>query len=231
MQNRHITPMIFDMHVHTSLSPCSGMAADEAIMCAKERGVDGICITDHATMDIRYTLSEGIQQNGICVIFGMEYSTSQGDFLVFGPFERLARDLPAHQLLQTVERNGGIAVAAHPFRRKRPVNEKIIQEGLCGAIESINGRNTLTENLAAERWLRYYDLIACAGSDAHTPDEVGTVATRFFVPVRTRSDLITALKKKRCRPEIPLFVQPRACVPHQNPTIPSFRPAPSNIFV
>ncbi|AQV02541.1 PHP domain-containing protein [Desulfococcus multivorans] len=208
--------MIFDMHVHTSLSPCSGMTADEAVLRAKERGLDGICITDHDTMDIRHTLSEGIQENGICVIFGMEYSTSQGDFLVFGPFEGLARDLPAHQLLQTVERNGGVAVAAHPFRRKRPVNEKIIQEGLCGAIESFNGRNTLAENLASERWRRSYDLMACGGSDAHTIDEVGTVATRFFVPIRTRADLITALKKRRCRPEIPAFMQPRACVNRDN---------------
>jgi predicted metal-dependent phosphoesterase TrpH len=223
--------MIFDMHVHTSLSPCSGMTVDEAVMCAKERGLDGICITDHDTMDIRHTLSEGIQENGICVIFGMEYSTSQGDFLVFGPFEKLEPNLPAHQLLRTVERNGGVAVAAHPFRRKRPVNEKIIQEGLCDAIESFNGRNTLIENLAAERWRRCYDLIECGGSDAHTMDEVGAFATRFFVAIRTRSDLIMALKKRQCRPQIPSFVKPRAYIPYQAPTIPAFRLASSAIRV
>ncbi len=202
------------MHVHTALSPCSGINVVEAVRCAKERGLDGICITDHDTMDIRHTLSEGLQENGTCVIFGMEYSTSQGDFLVFGPFERLARDLPAHQLLQAVEHNGGIAVAAHPFRRNRPAAEQIIREGLCGAIESINGRNTLTENLAVERWRRCYDLIECGGSDAHMIDEVGTVATRFFASIRTRSDLITALKKKQCQPEIPAVMQPRACAPY-----------------
>lgn len=221
--------MNFDMHVHTSLSPCSGMNVDEAVMCAKERGLDGICITDHGTMDIRHELSEGFQENGICVIFGMEYSTSQGDFLLFGPFERLVRDLPAHQLLKTVEQNGGIAVAAHPLRRKRPVDENIIREGLCVAIESINGRNTLSENLATEGWRQCYDLTECGGSDAHTINEVGAVATRFSVPIRTRFDLITALKKRRCRPEIPPFVQPRSCIPYQNPTIPSFQPTPSTI--
>ncbi len=223
--------MIFDMHVHTSLSPCSGMTADEAVGRAKELGLDGICITDHDTMDIRHTLSEGLQENGLCVIFGMEYSTSQGDFLVFGPFERLARNLPAHQLLQTVEQDGGVAVAAHPFRRKRPVNEKIIRDGLCGAIERFNGRNTFSENLAAERWRRCYDLIECGGSDAHTIGEVGTFATRFFVPIRTRSDLITALKESQCRPEIPAFAQPRDGAASQNPATPSFGPAPSTVYV
>ncbi len=223
--------MIFDMHVHTSLSPCSGMTVDEAVRCASERGLDGICVTDHDTMDIRHTISEGIQENGICVIFGMEYSTSHGDFLLFGPFERLAGNLPAHQLLQTVEQAGGVAVAAHPFRRKRPVNENIIQQGLCGAIESFNGRNTLAENMAAERWRRCYDLIECGGSDAHTIDEVGTFATRFFVPIRTRSDLITALKERRCQPEISSLVQPCDGVPCQNPLPHSFQLGPSPIRV
>lgn len=223
--------MIFDMHVHTTLSPCSGMTVDEALRCTRERGLDGICITDHDTMDIRHTLSEGIQENGICVIFGMEYSTAQGDFLVFGPFERLAPNLPAHQLMQAVEQNGGVAVAAHPFRRKRPVNENIIREGLCGAIESFNGRNTLAENMAVERWRRCYDLIECGGSDAHTTNEVGTFATRFFVPILTRSDLITALKERLCRPEIPSFVHAGDRAACQNPTIPSFRPAPSTNYV
>ena len=195
-------------------------------MGARERGLDGICITDHDTMDIRHTLSEGIQENGICVIFGMEYSTAHGDFLVFGPFEKLACDLSAHQLLKTVNQNNGIAVAAHPFRRSRPVNAQIIEEGLCGAIESINGRNSLTENLAVEGWRRSYDLIECGGSDAHTVAEVGTYATRIFAPIQTRTDLITALKKGQCRPEIPALAKAHAVPVHQNPIAPSFsRPA------
>jgi predicted metal-dependent phosphoesterase TrpH len=172
----------------------------EAIVCAKERGLDGICITDHHTMDVRHSVSEGIQENGLCVIVGMEYTTSQGDFLLFGPFETLPSRLPADLLLHAVAQQGGIAVAAHPFRAQRPVDERLIHDGLCGVIESINGRNTPLENLAVDTWRRSYDLTECGGSDAHSLDEVGRFATRFLAPVRTRNDLIRNLKQRLCQP-------------------------------
>jgi predicted metal-dependent phosphoesterase TrpH len=185
--------MIFDLHIHTSLSPCGRMEIGDVLARAKVRGLDGICITDHNTMNIRHVLSEGVHDNGLCVIFGMEYSTTQGDFLVFGPFEEMPADLSADRLLRTVQNCGGIAVAAHPFRKARPVDERLIQQGLCGAIESRNGRNTPLENLAVALWRQRYDLTECGGSDAHTLAELGTCATRFSVPIHTRMDLIQAL--------------------------------------
>lgn len=194
--------MLFDLHVHSCLSPCSRLAIQDAVARAKYLGLDGICITDHHTMDVRHRIFEGIQENGLCVLFGMEYSTTKGDFLLFGPFEELQPHLPAELLLQTVDQHGGISVAAHPFRKERPVDERIITAGRCGVIESLNGRNTPMENLAAENWHRCYDLAECGGSDAHAIEEVGVFATRFFVPVRTRLDLIRALKLRLCQPEI-----------------------------
>jgi hypothetical protein len=179
------------------------MHVDEAISAAGQNGLDGICITDHDTMDIRRVLTEGKQENGVVVIFGMEYTTGQGDFLVFGPFEALDPGLRADRLLKIVDRSGGVAIAAHPFRKERPVDGRLVQEGRCRVIESLNGRNTATENAAVQRWREGCDFAECGGSDAHTIAEVGTFATRFFAPVRTRSDLIAALKNRLCRPEDP----------------------------
>jgi len=195
--------MLIDIHVHTRLSPCSRMRIGDLLEHARGRGLDGICITDHNLMDVRYVLTEGLQANGLRVIFGMEYSTPQGDFLIFGPFEEMAPNLPADRLLRTVQESGGIAVAAHPFRKARPADEQLIQNGLCGAIETRNGRNTPQENEAVAQWLQRYALTACGGSDAHTIDELGACATRFLVPIQTRADLIQALKQGQCRPEIP----------------------------
>ena len=189
------------MHVHTTFSPCSRMRVDEAVAAAGQSGLDGICITDHDTMNIRLVLTEGVQENGVVVIFGMEYTTSRGDFLVFGPFEALDPGLSADRLLQIVDRSGGIAIAAHPFRKERPVDARIVEDGRCRVIESLNGRNTARENAAVQPWRNGYDLTECGGSDAHTIEEVGRFVTRFFVPVRTRSDLIAALKNRLCRPE------------------------------
>jgi predicted metal-dependent phosphoesterase TrpH len=200
---RTIAIMLFDLHVHTSLSPCGKMNIEDLVARALDRGLDGVCITDHQTMDIRHVIAEGIQENGLCVIFGMEYSTPQGDFLLFGPFEELAPNLSADRLLSNVRDHGGAAVAAHPFRKARPADEQLIRKGLCHAVECVNGRNTPHENSAVEQWLRRYRLAQCGGSDAHTLDELGTFATRMLNPIQTRADLIQALQRGMCRPEIP----------------------------
>lgn len=194
--------MLFDLHIHTTLSDCSQLTVEQAVVRAKARGLDGICITDHNTMDVRHLLSEGLQDNGVCVIFGMEYCTAQGDFLLFGPFETLQPHLSADLLLDIVDQSGGVAVAAHPFRKSRSLDRRIIEQGRCCAIESLNGRNTPSENSAAKQWREHFDLTECGGSDAHSIDEVATFATRFFGPVRTRSDLIHLLKNHLCQPEI-----------------------------
>jgi predicted metal-dependent phosphoesterase TrpH len=197
-----MTIMLFDLHVHTSFSPCGNMNIQDVIARAGTRGLDGVCITDHHTMAVRRVVSEGVQENGLCVLFGMEYSTPQGDFLLFGPFEELAPNLSADLLLAMVRDKGGAAVAAHPFRKARPVDERVVRRGLCHAVEAINGRNTPFENSAVENWRRYR-LTQCGGSDAHTADELGTFATRFLIPLQTRRDLIQALREGSCRPEIP----------------------------
>jgi predicted metal-dependent phosphoesterase TrpH len=194
--------MLFDLHIHTTLSSCSQLLVEDAISRAKARGLDGICITDHNTMDVRHSLSEGIQDNGLCVIFGMEYCTAQGDFLLFGPFETLQPHLPADVLLNIVDQCGGVAVAAHPFRKGRSVDRRVIEQGRCCVIESLNGRNTPSENSAVDQWRAHFDLTECGGSDAHSVEEVATDATRFFGSVRTRSDLIHLLKNRLCQPEV-----------------------------
>jgi predicted metal-dependent phosphoesterase TrpH len=176
----------------------------DIISLAKERGLDGVCITDHDTMDIRHELTEGIQANGLWVIFGMEYSTPQGDFLVFSPTHRIAPRLSASQLLRSIKDQDGVAVAAHPFRSGRSVSEQVIRMGLCNVVEGINGRNTPEENAAVKQWMNRYDLVQCGGSDAHQPEEIATFATRFLSPIRSRVDLIRALASGQCRPEIPI---------------------------
>jgi predicted metal-dependent phosphoesterase TrpH len=178
------------------------MDMEEMVDRAKECGLAGVCITDHHTMDVRHFLSEGIQRNGLCVIFGMEYSTPQGDFLLFGPFEELAPDFDADRLLTTVRDKGGVAVAAHPFRKARPTDERLIRNRLCHGIEYINGRNSSHENSAVKNW-HHYPLSQCGGSDAHTLEELGTFATRMLMPVQKRTDLIQAIRLGLCQPEIP----------------------------
>jgi len=193
--------MKFDLHVHTSISACSQLPLEDIIAQAKERGLAGVCITDHDTMEARHFLQEGLQPDGLCVIFGMEYATCEGDFLLFGPYEQLQPGLDAPELLRHVEMTGGVAVAAHPFRLNRPTREYLVDHVLCGIVEGINGRNHQHENDSVGTWLDRYGVKQVGGSDAHSLEELGRVTTRFHQPIRNRAELIHALKNSSYTPE------------------------------
>ncbi len=148
--------MLIDMHVHTTVSACSRLTLAEVLANSRRRGLDGVCITDHDSMAAARCLREGRQPDGLYVFFGLEYATPDGDFLVFGPFEELARRLSARRLLDEVAAAGGVSIAAHPFRHNRPVGEYLVREGCCRVVESVNGRNRAPENQAVEGWRRQY---------------------------------------------------------------------------
>lgn len=201
--------MRIDLHVHSSISPCSRLSVADILAHARARGLDGVCVTDHDTMDIRFAVREGLQPDGLLLLFGMEYATAQGDFLVFGPFEELVLEpgLPAEVVLPLVHKAGGAVVAAHPCRKLRPADELMAKAGLVHCVERVNGRNREAENRQAATWAPR--LPATAGSDAHRLEELGRAPTRFEDRIRDRAGLIAALKKGRCAPALkqgmPLF--------------------------
>jgi hypothetical protein len=193
--------MLFDIHIHSNISPCSSLKLDDIINKAKKIGLDGICITDHDSMEAKTLICEGMQKNGLYVIIGMEYSTSDGDFLIFGINNNIPLNLTAEKLLIWVKKSKGAAIAAHPFRKVRPAKEYTIKSKLCNIVESINGRNTSIENSKINIWRKKYNFTECGGSDAHTLQEIGKVKTRFFTDIRSSEDLVYALNNGLCIPE------------------------------
>ncbi|MEN8258653.1 MAG: PHP domain-containing protein [Thermodesulfobacteriota bacterium] len=193
--------MRFDIHVHTTLSGCSQLTVGQLLEGAVAQGLDGVCITDHDTMAIANHIREGVQANGLCLLFGMEYSTAQGDFLIFGPFEEVAVNLSAPELLSHVAQAGGVAVAAHPFRPGRSSAEEIFADGLCPIVEGVNGRNRDVDNQRAMSLQEQYGTHLAGGSDAHSLSELGLASTIFAVEIKNRADLISALKSGCYSPE------------------------------
>ncbi len=187
--------MKFDLHVHSTLSPRSTLTMQEIVIHAKSKGLDGVCITDHDTMAIKEVLHEGVQCNGIQIIFGVEYSTSQGDFLLFGPFESIKPGFSATELLEYVERHGGLAVAAHPFKKGKEVREELLKHQLCRFVEQVTDRNLDFNNNPTSNWNSLYDINHVGGSDAYNLAELGRVTTTFSENIESRADLIKALKK------------------------------------
>ena len=195
-QNRN---MLIDLHVHSAVSSCSRLSVRDIIEKGRACGLDGVCITDHDTMAVLSQITEGFQSDGLLVLVGMEYATPQGDYLVFGDVEGLGPNLSGLELFSAVEGVGGAVIAAHPFRGWRPSDVSVLERGR-PVIEVDNGRNTDPENAMAGALARKLDLVSVAGSDAHTLNELGRFPTNFTVPVRSRADLIRALKAGHCAP-------------------------------
>ena len=198
MNSKHVK---IDLHVHSNISPCSNMHFDDILHHARLAGLDGLGITDHDTMCLNQTVNDGIQKNGVYVFIGMEYSTPQGDFLLFGPFRKVPLNLEASALLTWVAHQDGIAIAAHPCRANRTTDKNLIKDGACQIIEGLNGRNSITENLKAVTYMEKYGAQLTGGSDAHKTDEIGNCYTRFDAPVRNSVELVQALKTGRFQPE------------------------------
>jgi hypothetical protein len=151
-------------------------------------------------MSILTQCREGFQPDGLLVIVGMEYTTGQGDYLLFGDIRSIPLGLSAAALLPAVRDLGGAAVSAHPCRTWRPADPAVFELGLCSIAEAENGRNTDAENGLAQSLIAGHGMTAVAGSDAHSLEELGRCPTRFTVPVNSTRDLIDALNKGLCRP-------------------------------
>lgn len=186
--------MLFDMHIHTKFSPCSGFCLEQVLDRARQLGLDGVCITDHHSRAAARVVAEGPQADGLVVLVGQEYATDQGDFLVFGPLPELAPGMPAPQLLEMAAHAGGVAIGAHPFRQGRGLDPGLMAGGLLRFIESINGRNSAEDNNRANQWGRVNGLGLVGGSDAHTAAELGSVVTEFKHAISNQDDLVRALK-------------------------------------
>ncbi|MBI4684208.1 MAG: PHP domain-containing protein [Nitrospirae bacterium] len=189
----HVT-MIMDIHIHTHFSPCSIIKIPKLLCRAREIGLDGICITDHDTIASKPVVEDIANKSEICVIVGLEYTTSDGDFLVFGPVDYIPRDMRAEELYRWVKKEGGVIIPAHPFRSSRPVTLNILQYS--EIIEMLNGRNHSSENESCRNWISKQQnrIKEVGGSDAHTIEEVGKIATVFEKDIYNSDDFIRELQ-------------------------------------
>jgi predicted metal-dependent phosphoesterase TrpH len=160
---------------------------------AHDIGLDGICITDHDTSACKSMISQTDIPPGLSVIVGMEYTTTAGDFLVFGPVDSVPEGFSARDLLLWTRKEGGVAIPAHPFRKSRPVETKILEK--CEIVEVINGRNLPQENALCSNWITHNPRTkkGIGGSDAHTLSEIGQSVTLFSHNIHSPEDLIREL--------------------------------------
>jgi len=196
--------MILDTHVHSKeFSYDSPLPIREAILRGKAAGLDGLCVTDHEHMGMRRLADQLTRRYDFLVLVGMEFLTFEGDLLVFGLDAVPDRAMHADELVSLVNRQGGCAISAHPFRDngRGMGNEIRVLHGLHG-LEAVNGSTRQHHNAMASDLASELGLVRLGGSDAHLPERVGLCATWFPEPVRNERDLIRAVRSGMVEPVV-----------------------------
>ncbi len=188
-----------DFHVHSNLSPDGRSSIEQLALAAKRRGLDAIAICDHNL----YALQNLQQIEGIYLIPGIEISSHEGHILALFCKDQLDLDslcaagLPrATTVLAAIAKQGGLAVAAHPFARS-PNN--LLLENV-DIIETINARATFKNKAANQQAIAYAlskNLMQLAGSDAHSAAEIGNAYCLIDIEQRPNmpaSELLDQIK-------------------------------------
>lgn len=197
----------FDIHLHTSrYSKCSKMDANRLIKQAVKMGLDGVVITEHHYIWRQHELLELVEKSnhpGFLLLAGFEYTSSQGDVLVYGleakQEEELVPGQPPEEIVARVKDLGAACVAAHPTRAGMGYDERIFTLPLDAMeVRSVNlleHEQRIAINLSVDTKI---PAVTC--SDAHRIEDVGRFATEFLDSITTIADLKECLERGRFRP-------------------------------
>lgn len=198
--------MLFELHAHTTrYSSCSNMSPSEYIKTAREKGLAGICLTEHNTFWPEDKYRELCKEaGGLVIINGNEQrcwdgDIIQGDFLVFGCRFNLERP-GIGQLIKLVHSAGGIIIAAHPFREMLGVTEELIYHLNLDAIEVYSSNQEPWQTSLALGVAGKMDIPVISGSDAHLVELVGYTVTKFTMSVKNERDFGYAIKNRQFIP-------------------------------
>jgi predicted metal-dependent phosphoesterase TrpH len=203
--------MRIDLHIHTSpLSACSYIAPLELVCEARRLSLDGICLTEHQVIWNLDEVDQLAREGGIKVFRGNEFTTNQGDVLVFGFYEDIKELMIIQELREEVQKAGGYMIAAHPFRGFKTFGigqlQMTVQQAgkrkvfeFVDAVEIGNGKLSEDENDMARKVAEDLGLPGTGGSDAHRVDEIGTWITVFEKDIENEIQLVEELHAGRFR--------------------------------
>jgi predicted metal-dependent phosphoesterase TrpH len=194
--------MLIDTHLHESkYSSDSHISLLEIVTRAMEIGLDGICITDHESNEIMEEAHKLARESKFVILVGAEILTHEGDMTVFGLDELPKNKIHAHELIEIVNKKGGVAVSSHPYRQNnRGMGDHIRNLQMLGGIEAFNGSTPPDHNYKAYKLSLELNIPALGGSDAHNRQQVGKYVTVFPDGIRTEKDLIEAIKSQNIFP-------------------------------
>ncbi|MFH1538055.1 MAG: PHP domain-containing protein [bacterium] len=210
--------MRIDIHVHTTFSKCGNFELDELCEEIEAKELRWVTVTDHGSSKACVELETRFPE--LNVVYGVEVTTREGDFLVYSPDSEhiLSLILYAHSV-ENLRRGPDEAIIwAHPrgssprgWTAPSAGNEQVrkVMEYIDG-IEIYNSKMmsggmylgiSLDEYLAGVEALgKEFGKTLTGGSDAHVREHFMTCWTEFPAPPTSAEDFVAHIRSGNVRP-------------------------------
>jgi predicted metal-dependent phosphoesterase TrpH len=189
-----------DLHTHSMYSKDALGSLDQIAAAATTKGLDGVALTDHNTVQHHAAITTWNEENGDLPFQfypGIEVSARGGHILAFGIHEPIPIGRSVVETVRRIQDDGGVACPAHPFRRGSGIGLKRLEEVLDDlfVVEVWNAQDLLGGNKRAARWAITNTKGGTGGSDCHQIHDVGNAHTEFMTRIEHETDLVKALKE------------------------------------
>ncbi|MDP8233441.1 MAG: PHP-associated domain-containing protein [Candidatus Saelkia tenebricola] len=102
-----------DLHLHSESRGKIFIEADDLRYALGKNNLDGAAITNFFSLSHAVKIKEEIKD--FIIIIGQEICSQEGHLTALGLKEKIADLQPAHETINQIHSQGGIAVAVHPF--------------------------------------------------------------------------------------------------------------------
>jgi predicted metal-dependent phosphoesterase TrpH len=189
-----------DLHVHSFPISWSTLSAWDTVIEAKHQGLDAIVMTPHNHVWV-VKLGRWFSQitGGPLVIVGEELTSSRYHMLAIGISTAVSSRQPAARAIEEVHRQGGVAVAAHPYPQFQPAYD-------AEAIARLDGSEVVrpdaqNDERAASELRDFFErsprLAAIGSTDFHGLGPLGYSRTYIFGRDRSEQGVIDAIRERR----------------------------------
>ncbi len=183
----------YETHMHTVQgSACGTSTGAEHVRFYKDRGYQGVFVTDHflrgnttvpRTSDWKERIhrfcqgfedawNEG-QKVGLDVFFGWEENFQGDEYLIYGLDKQFLLDHPEmerwtrREQYEAIHAAGGCVIQAHPFRMPGHLSAIHVCERCTDGVEVANAGNKPVQDALCRRYAEAKGLYTTAGSDNH----------------------------------------------------------------
>ncbi|MBK6765433.1 MAG: PHP domain-containing protein [bacterium] len=172
----------YDLHTHSCASHDCATRYEDLIAMARRRGLNGIALTDHDTMDGYHHLVKVWPAAEMHLIPGCERTLFDGSHIIGLFIQSMPAATTLREAITEIRAQGGLVYLPHPYREYSGVLGAAAQHSdedrawaveHADIIEIYNRKCTAEENSRALELAKKYKKSFAAGSDAHRRHEIG----------------------------------------------------------